>query len=1106
MIFDCVPFCVGTSPDNVFYMKRNILSMKTNYFALLFISLFLVLSCAKSETCDLNCAQKVLSASFDTSRSHFGDAAGDSIPVLFDSTDELAVSADATLTPSRFTTNAESLSDEGRHAKFYGELNGTGPYVALFPYSYADPASNSNQIVFNVPSTQSYSEKSFGVMSNIAAATWSSGTSFSLKSLFGCLKISLKGACSIKKICIEDNDAQFALWGTVTAIPDPSTGEITDITITNSSSERNIVSIVPKTEIALGSDTATDFFFTLPEGALSKGVTMTLYDSNDSVVKVLSTANDLSIRRHVLYSMEPVTISDAILFSGGEGTETNPYRIATIADLNLLASKVNSGTKPFVSAYYHQTRNIENASLKDHIGSYGSDGNNPFMGHYNGGGFKITNVSFSNVTNEVGQGLFGYVKDAEISNLFIDGYTNPNTSKYSGVVVGCNTSSSVTNCHVSGTIAISGAQGGGVVGRNSTSSIVSKCSFTGSLTGNHNCFGGIVGLNAVGAKVHDCKVNAVISASDSASGGVVGLCESDQEDAILRCEFNGEITSTTNNVGGILGKKANRSGAIASCLTLGKVNGLSNVGGIVGTIDKNSDSATPSAVITDCSNGALITATANNAGGIAGSVYMVKSGCYSTIDKCASKADITAAYNIGGIVGYASNKGDKIEIFNCVTSACTLHALSADPSNHYARIGGILGGTDSKSTSGINTCNSCVINVKLICDDTGASSTKRVSGIAGIVGSQYCAGNIITCYSNLVTSDFLVPNGVIYYKGAIVGYNKGTLYSSDYFDSSCSYGAFYSSNPCTGISKAQFTNGYLLEKLNEDALTVPGAATWIADEQSGLPVPSGVKVEPVEPENTIRILAIGNSFSEDAVEQYLFELFEEAGYNAIIGNVYIGGCTLEKHWNNESSSSSSTKNSNSYRKIVGGIKSTSGSKSIAYILQDEPWDYVFFQQGGGLYGIVDSHYPYLTILLSYVASYLKPGSYKTGYQLNWAFPKSCTNDRFALYDWDQDKMYRACVDCAKELKSRSGLDLIIPTGTAIQNGRQTSLGDTFNRDWGHLEKNYGRFTAACTWFEQISGIDVRTLNYRPSTVSESTATICRKIAHDAVLNPYDVTH
>ncbi|MBQ0081402.1 MAG: DUF4886 domain-containing protein [Alistipes sp.] len=1074
-------------------------------FTTILLSFFLFTSCTNSPITDISPIKTELSASFDITKSHFGEASENKIPILFDSTDELAVAGESTQVPLKFTTNQESLVEGGRSAKFYGAEIGDGPYVALFPYEYADKSSSKDQIVFNVPAIQSYSPTSFGITSNIAAATWKSGNSFTLQSLFGCIKISVKGTCSIAKVTIHDNIEESSLWGTVTAIPDASTGDITDISVSNSDSSKNMVTILLEGGIALSVDRATDFYFVLPEGALKKGMTMSLYDSNQNVVKVLSTTQDLSILRHTLHHMETITISDAILFSGGEGTQTNPYRIATVSDLNLLASYVNSGTKPFVDAFYSQTRNIDNATLKNHIGSYGSGGEHPFMGTYNGNGYTISNISFTSSTSETGQGLFGYTKDANILNVKVSGYTNTMTNKYSGVVVGCSTASTVTNCHVSGNITINGAQGGGVVGRNSTNSTVIDCSFSGSLSGTRNCLGGIVGLNAIGAQVKNCKVNATISAKESASGGVVGLCESDLKDAITSCEFNGEITSTIDNLGGILGKKANRHGGIVGCTTLGSVQGVSNVGGIVGAVDKNSDTAAPSVTIQQCVNGASIIATANNAGGIVGCMTLVQAGCKALIDKCANNADITALYNIGGIIGYASNKGDNIDVFNCVTSNCKLYATGADPSNHYARIGGIIGGTDSKSTSAVNSYNSCSININLQSDDKGASSTKRVSGIAGIVGSQYCAGSIVCCYSNVVDSNFQVPNGVIYYKGAIVGYNKGTLYTSDYYDSSCSYGAFYASNPCVGITKAQFTNGYLLEKLNDAASVLPGAATWIVDEKSGMPVPSGVKVDPVEPQNTIRILAIGNSFTEDAVEQYLYELFEEAGYNAIIGNAYIGGCSLEKHWANESSSVPSTKNSNSYRKIVQGIKSTSGSKSIEYILKDEPWDYVFFQQGDGKYGYVESHYPYLTNFLSYIAKFLKSGSYKTGYQLNWAFPKSCTNDRFALYDWDQDKMYRACAECAKELKSRSNLDLIIPTGTAIQNGRQTTLGDTFNRDWGHLEKNYGRFTAACTWFEQISGIDVRTLKYRPSTVSESTAEICRKIAHDAVLKPYDVT-
>ena len=42
----------------------------------------------------------------------------------------------------------------------------------------------------------------------------------------------------------------------------------------------------------------------------------------------------------------------------------------------------------------------------------------------------------------------------------------------------------------------------------------------------------------------------------------------------------------------------------------------------------------------------------------------------------------------------------------------------------------------------------------------------------------------------------------------------------------------------------------------------------------------------------VKVLAIGNSFSQDAVEQYLYELAAAQGDSLVIGNAYIGGAPL----------------------------------------------------------------------------------------------------------------------------------------------------------------------------------------------------------------------
>ena len=53
------------------------------------------------------------------------------------------------------------------------------------------------------------------------------------------------------------------------------------------------------------------------------------------------------------------------------------------------------------------------------------------------------------------------------------------------------------------------------------------------------------------------------------------------------------------------------------------------------------------------------------------------------------------------------------------------------------------------------------------------------------------------------------------------------------------------------------------------------------DAQGAAPVSAGEKV--------VRILAIGNSFSEDAVDQYFHEICEAAGKRVVVGDLYIPG-------------------------------------------------------------------------------------------------------------------------------------------------------------------------------------------------------------------------
>ena len=250
----------------------------------------------------------------------------------------------------------------------------------------------------------------------------------------------------------------------------------------------------------------------------------------------------------------------------------------------------------------------------------------------------------------------------------------------------------------------------------------------------------------------------------------------------------------------------------------------------------------------------------------------------------------------------------------------------------------------------------------------------------------------------------------------------------------------------------------------------------------------------------IRILAIGNSFSQDAVEQYLWNLFNAAGKKVIIGDLYIGGCSLETHYANSQSGAEDYY----YRKIVEGEKTETRS-SLAAGLTDEKWDYVSFQQVSGLSGQAETYEPYLGNLITYVKGKVGDKATLLLHQ-TWAYATTSDHADFPKYDKNQMTMYNAIMSAGQTvMAAHPELKAVVPCGTAIQNGRTTWLGDTFNRDGYHLEVTYGRFTAACTWYETISGESVLNTTWHHENIDDTLAEICRASAHAACAKPWEVT-
>ncbi|MFV0606559.1 MAG: DUF4886 domain-containing protein [Niabella sp.] len=252
----------------------------------------------------------------------------------------------------------------------------------------------------------------------------------------------------------------------------------------------------------------------------------------------------------------------------------------------------------------------------------------------------------------------------------------------------------------------------------------------------------------------------------------------------------------------------------------------------------------------------------------------------------------------------------------------------------------------------------------------------------------------------------------------------------------------------------------------------------------------------------VRILAIGNSFSENAIESHLYDLAKAAGKKVIIGNMYIGGASLELHVQNANSNASIYE----YRKIdTAGIRKNYPKTSIATALADEQWDYISFQQVSQNSGQYNTFEASLPALYDYVKARAINPDVKYILHQTWAYAPTTTHAGFANYGNNQTTMYNAIVSAYNQAKTLINASLIVPAGTAIQDARSSILSESFNVSDGYHLNELGKYTAACTWFETIFGQSVVGASYKPTNISNFEIQVAQNAAHFAVQNPSVVT-
>ncbi len=257
----------------------------------------------------------------------------------------------------------------------------------------------------------------------------------------------------------------------------------------------------------------------------------------------------------------------------------------------------------------------------------------------------------------------------------------------------------------------------------------------------------------------------------------------------------------------------------------------------------------------------------------------------------------------------------------------------------------------------------------------------------------------------------------------------------------------------------------------------------------------------VDGDGTLSILCIGNSFSVDAM-QYVYKIANNLGISKIhLGNLYIGGCSLNKHYTNAKNDSAAY----TYYLNTADKWSTTASYKMSTAIASRSWDYVSLQQASPDSGKESTYNSDLTELIKYVKGKLRNSATKFVWHMTWAYQTGSSKLADSSYS-SQSVMYNGIITAVKnKIATNSSFSMIIPNGTAIQNARTSLLKDNLTRDGYHLDLLYGRYIAGLTFVKMITGLDISKVTYRPDNVGYALQQIAIESANNAVKTPYATT-
>jgi len=227
------------------------------------------------------------------------------------------------------------------------------------------------------------------------------------------------------------------------------------------------------------------------------------------------------------------------------------------------------------------------------------------------------------------------------------------------------------------------------------------------------------------------------------------------------------------------------------------------------------------------------------------------------------------------------------------------------------------------------------------------------------------------------------------------------------------------------------------------------------------------------------------------------------GFSEItFGTLYVGGCSIEMHYQH------AAENRAVYRYYLNrgdGWNSTPDC-SIRDAVQSDDWDWIAIQHGTHGTARYTSYecYEKLSPLISFLRE-LAPVRTKYAFNLTWLGESTHQHHEILSYGGNMALMREKLVEVTKRMVADNpDIDLLVPTGTAIENARTSKIG-CLTRDGYHLSYATGRFIAALAFVSTITGTDAGTITWKPEGVDEYALKVAVESVKNAQKHPFDIT-